>query len=318
MPDWRKLNLMNTTLLPEKLLSKGLKLDSASESLGVLRDSNDLLDDAQALHQRMAEDGYLLIRNYLKREEVLAAREEITSRLAAEGLLDLNHPHVEAVAAKGPLNKGLRADLAKDNKPLQQLLYSGKMTEFYEHFLGGPIRHFDFTWMRAIAPGVVGTNPHADIVYMGRGTKQLYTAWTPLGDIDYAAGGLMVLEQSHLKGNRLKKYLEMDVDEYCTNHTSAKDIESGKKKHQWPGYLTNNPVSLQDKLSGRWLVGEYSMGDFMTFPMFTIHASLDNTSDRFRLSSDSRYQLASEPVDERWVGENPVGHGLAGKKGRIC
>jgi hypothetical protein len=42
--------------------------------------------------------------------------------------------------------------------------------------------------------------------------------------------------------------------------------------------------------------------------MFTMHASLVNLSDRYRLSSDTRYQLASEPVDERWVGEKPKGH----------
>ena len=31
-----------------------------------------------------------------------------------------------------------------------------------------------------------------------------------------------------------------------------------------------------------------------------------------------RYQRASEPIDERWVGANPPGHALAGKRGRIC
>jgi hypothetical protein len=50
-----------------------------------------------------------------------------------------------------------------------------------------------------------------------------------------------------------------------------------------------------------------------------IHASLDNrTTDRVRISTDTRYQLASEPIDERWIGENPIGHGMAGKRGRIC
>ena len=56
-----------------------------------------------------------------------------------------------------------------------------------------------------------------------------------------------------------------------------------------------------------------------TFGMFLVHASLDNrTPDRIRLSSDSRYQRASEPIDERWVGPNPPGHSAAGKLGRIC
>jgi hypothetical protein len=52
--------------------------------------------------------------------------------------------------------------------------------------------------------------------------------------------------------------------------------------------------------------------------MGTVHASLDNHSNRIRLSSDSRYQLASEPADERWVGAAPVGHGVGGKRGKAC
>jgi hypothetical protein len=53
--------------------------------------------------------------------------------------------------------------------------------------------------------------------------------------------------------------------------------------------------------------------------MFLVHASLDNrTANRLRLSSDCRYQRASEPVDDRWVGAQPPGHGTAGKRGRVC
>ena len=52
--------------------------------------------------------------------------------------------------------------------------------------------------------------------------------------------------------------------------------------------------------------------------MHAVHASLDNPSGHVRLSSDSRYQPASEPADERLIGENPIGHSTAGKRWRIC
>ncbi len=61
----------------------------------------------------------------------------------------------------------------------------------------------------------------------------------------------------------------------------------------------------------------YETGDVLIFGMFTVHASLDNCTDRIRLSTDTRYQLASEPIDERWVGEVP-GHSEGGKRGKIC
>ena len=48
------------------------------------------------------------------------------------------------------------------------------------------------------------------------------------------------------------------------------------------------------------------------FGMFTLHCSLDNRSpeNRIRLSTDTRYQLASEPADERWIGDEPFGNGM--------
>jgi ectoine hydroxylase-related dioxygenase (phytanoyl-CoA dioxygenase family) len=66
------------------------------------------------------------------------------------------------------------------------------------------------------------------------------------------------------------------------------------------------------------LTSEYRAGDALIFSMFTVHASLDNRSNRIRLSSDSRYQPASALADERWVGPNPIAHGQAGKRGKIC
>jgi hypothetical protein len=66
------------------------------------------------------------------------------------------------------------------------------------------------------------------------------------------------------------------------------------------------------------LTTSFRAGDVLTFSMHTVHASLDNPSRHIRLSSDSRYQPASRPADERWIGENPVAHSRAGKRGRIC
>ena len=73
---------------------------------------------------------------------------------------------------------------------------------------------------------------------------------------------------------------------------------------------------------GRWLTADYRMGDVLMCTMRTVHAGTDNHTDGIRLSTDSRYQPAAAPVDERWVsgehGEDPIGHGLAAKVGKIC
>jgi ectoine hydroxylase-related dioxygenase (phytanoyl-CoA dioxygenase family) len=130
-------------------------------------------------------------------------------------------------------------------------------------------------------------------------------------------GSLSLLEKSHQKGETLRNYLSRDVDSYCSNRPGA-DAAKKTDNFLWDGALSKNPVSLQAKLGGRWLTAEFRAGDVVTFGMTTVHGSLDNQTDRIRLSSDCRYQLASEQIDNRWVGAVPPGHSRAGKMGRVC
>ena len=39
-----------------------------------------------------------------------------------------------------------------------------------------------------------------------------------------------------------------------------------------------------------------------------LHASLVNATGRYRLSCDTRYQRAGDPMDDRWAGVAPRGH----------
>ena len=317
---------MTTTTSPQtpSLTAVRKPLDTSPEAFGRLRDSADLLGDAEGLRGRMREDGYLFLPGLLDRDEVLDARRIILERLAQQGWLDPAHPVADAVVAPGR-HSYFMPDLARDNAPLLRALYDGPMMAFFARFLGGPVRHFDYTWMRAVTPGR-GTAPHCDIVYMGRGTRSLYTAWTPLGDIPMSIGGLMLLENSHRRMDRTGAYLQQDVDSYCENGPNAEKVRSGQMHWEhwdgsgrdWDGAFSHDPPALRDELGGRWLTADYRAGDVLVFSMATIHASLDNGSNQVRLSSDTRYQLASEPIDERWIGDNPVAHGTAAKRGRIC
>lgn len=303
-------------ILPEKtaLTSLGYELDCSSDAFGWLTDSSDLLNEPDKLRLRMQEEGYLYLRALINPQEIWRSRQEIAELLAADGCLEPGFPVLDCMA-KPDLKMNFRPDLATQSPTLKKVLYSGIMMEFYQDFLGGDVRHFDFTWLRAVAPGK-GTYPHCDIVYMGRGTHELYTTWTPLGDVSLEMGGLMILEKSQRIESIKNGYGRKDVDSYCANRNTAQLYASGEK--WWNGALSKNPVSLSKKYGGRWLTGEFKAGDVLIFGMFTIHASLDNHSQQIRLSSDSRYQLASQPIDERWVGANPIAHSSAGKRGRIC
>ena len=127
----------------------------------------------------------------------------------------------------------------------------------------------------------------------------------------------MILEGSNRLDRVHNTYSKQDVDAYCVNYPTADLYATGQKKG-FAGYISPNPVKLRETFGGRWLTNPYAAGDLLIFGMFTLHCSLDNHSPYIRLSTDLRYQLASEPADHRWTGEAPIGHSLAGKRGRIC
>ena len=299
------------------LFSAGHALDTSPAAFGFVRSSADFVDEPAELARRLEEDGYLYIPGFFDPALILAARASVVERLAAEGSLDRSQPAM--VAVSNPAKKfSFRGDLAKRNPAVERVVYGPELLGFYGRLFNEPVRHFDYTWFRAVSRGM-GTTPHCDLVYMGRGTHQLLTCWIPYGDIPLEMGGVMLLEGSHRQSDRLRNYLGVDVDAYCENRPREVEKVITNKGWSHPGYLSTNPASLRAKLGGRWLTcPEYKAGDFMTFGMKIVHGGLDNQTDRFRFSSDTRYQRASQPVDERWVGENPPANTLAGKRGRVC
>jgi len=304
------------------LTASGYSLDLSENCFGELRESSYLIGDGEALRSRMQEDGYLYLRGFFKRDDVMGVRRTIAEHLMANGYLIPGSDPMECLA-KLPSDPGkvFRPDFAQENPVLHKLLYTGRIMDFYREFFGEAVRHYDFTWLRVMSYGN-GTRPHCDVVYMGRGERaKLLTAWIPIGDAPLKVGGLMVLEGSHLQHERLRHYLERDVDSYCSNSPDIDKVQQVIQKggwYKWDGSLSKDPASLRQKLGGRWLTTDFEAGDLLTFTMHTVHASIDNKSDRVRISTDSRYQPASLPADERWIGEKPPGHSYPIKRGRIC
>ena len=259
-----------------------------------LRESNDVLDDVPELRKRMAEDGYLLIRNLHGRERVLEARRGIMKDINRRGFLKPGSPMMEGIIKPDSDPDAIQSAMSNRHlirlPELTNLVEGRPVMDFFARFLGGDVLTFDFKWLRTMCPGL-GSSLHYDAVFMNRGTADLYTCWSPLGDLTLEMGTLAIC----LGSNRFEKikqtYGQSDVD---------RDLIQGD--------FSNDPIEMVERFGGTWATTEFRAGDAIMFGMHTMHGSTDNQSDKIRLSSDTRYQLASEPVDERWIGTEPKGH----------
>jgi hypothetical protein len=313
--------------------ARGRALDLSEDAFGWLRPSDAVAGDPTALRARLDEDGYLFLPGLLDREEVRAGRMELLGHVEAAGALEADAPLEDGVLRPDADELGLEQDYPASSEVLTSVLQGETMMTFFADLLGGEARSYDFIWLRGQGRWD-GVEPHCDIVFMGRGTPDVLTAWVPFGDIPLGGGGLMVLEDSHRTSvARLADYLNQDVDSYCENGPNADAVRNGAMHWEhwqgpvpgkdWGGEITEDAVALREAWGGRWLTApQFRMGDVLLFTMRTVHAGTDNATGTLRLSTDSRYQRAEAPIDERWVrghhGEAPIGHGLEAKVGRIC
>lgn len=156
---------------------------------------------------------------------------------------------------------------------------------------------FSFAWLRAMTAGRASPL-HVDHPYMNRGSSRLATVWTPLGAVSRASGPLYIVEGSHRWADLRERFEGHDVDRNPTG----------------PGHMQEHPIDLAGERGARLLTTAFTPGDCLVFGMFTAHAAFDNgsASGQVRVSCDTRFQPASDPMDERFVGLNPPAHGGLG------
>ncbi|MDE0685694.1 MAG: phytanoyl-CoA dioxygenase family protein, partial [Candidatus Poribacteria bacterium] len=159
---------------------------------------------------------------------------------------------------------------------------SQRTMQFYEEFLGGRVITFDKRWLRCMAKG--GHNHfHYDSVYVGRGTQNRYTMWSALTDIGLENGPLVICLGSH-RHDRLKStYGATDMDRDLTEAVFSTD-----------------PREMVEKFGFTLATAHFQPGDVIIFGLYMMHSSAPNRSDRYRISIDTRYQLAREEKDDRF------------------
>jgi ectoine hydroxylase-related dioxygenase (phytanoyl-CoA dioxygenase family) len=271
--------------------------------IGPLREYDGDLLDQQGLAATVADNGYLLLRDVLDRDQVLSARGEVMQRLADVG--EIRVPAIEGIATgvSGRDEQQLGTFWAEvSNGPvLRQATHGSRIVELISTLLGQPARPHDLVYLRPMAPGP-GTRLHYDFPFFAGFSDQIHTAWIPLGDVPVEDGGLVVMEKSNQFDDLIDPIRQLDYQQARDNETiQAAAYEKQNDQH---------PVDMAKDRGTRLLTTDFRAGDLLVFNMFLLHGSLDNLSPqgRVRLSCDVRYQPAADPYDDpRYFGAQPSG-----------
>ena len=275
-----------------------------SQRVGLLCDSSAFVGDESQLPRRLAEDGYVFLRNVLDKEGVLAAREEVFARLVE--MDEIKQPAIAGIGTGHSRRRELVQDLiafwrsVSEGPALRRVTHGPDVQRIVDLVLGATARPQDYLWLR---PRPVGwtTELHFDRPFFASEGRRVVTVWIALGDIPVSDGPLTLIEGSH----RFQDLVDMlTVEDDNISKSPETELQAAFDR-EW----SQDAISLVRQRGTRFLSEDFLAGDLVVFGMDTLHAALDNRSTigRVRLSCDVRYQLASDPIDHRYFGPNPSG-----------
>jgi len=289
------------TAYANSLVSNEYTLSNAPNRLGRLT-SSDPTRPRRELWEQFRAQGYLWLKNFLDREEVLAFRGRYFNFMREAGLLAAGADPVEGIYSGQPdgtgLTRKLMAEFVRD-AAYESFCLSPRLWQFYEEFLQGPVYLHKRKIIRHTIPHDPScTGAHYDLTYLRAGTDRVCTSWIPLGDIPVAMGGVIYLEGSDAMGRKL----EAEFAEKNAHLAPAERISAYNKNMNETGWLTKNLPQLADRFNTRWLIADYEAGDMMIHGAYMIHAATMNTdpNGHMRLSTDIRYQCRRDEIDARW------------------
>lgn len=142
-----------------------------------------------------------------------------------------------------------------------------------------------YKWLRAVARGEF-TGAHTDRVYVGAGSQRLLTVWLPLGEVGPEQGAMRVLKGSH----KLEGLQELR-DGYGKGRVGRDGTRSG--------WIEADQLPVLRESGANWVTTRFRPGDICVLGLDTVHMTGPNTTERLRISCDTRWQPAEDPSDPR-------------------
>ncbi|KAJ3101099.1 hypothetical protein HK100_004601 [Physocladia obscura] len=198
-------------------------------------------------------------------------------------------------------------------------------------------------WLRAVGHGQ-STGPHVDRVYLGAGSQNVLTVWMPLTRVDIARGALCVAPTSHTGSAfaRLRdeygsvpagkdgtvsgwvtefphciasKYgikVSGGLDDDDSNDDESiceSGYECGVKNEEDLENISENNYeedsTEHDNSEIRWVTRNFELGDVVIFGLDLLHLTLNNTTDKWRISCETRWQPTGDPYPPFFHSANP-------------
>lgn len=282
------------------LTSNGFTLSSAPERFGALLPS-DPTTPLDALTAQYRAQGYLWLKNFFPRDEVMKFRRRFFTAFQNTGLLQPGTDPADGIYSgtedKRRTNKVVMEQAR--TAAYESFCLQSRLWRFYDDFLAGPSYLHKRKIIRYLTPGSDWATPaHYDLIYLRGGTDRVVSSWIPLGDIPLEVGGLIYLEGSDKVGREMeaefaRKNAELSPEERISAYN--KNMAEG-------GWVGKDLPAMAERFNTRWLAADYEAGDMVVHSAYMIHASTANTdpAGRIRLSTDIRYQNVRDEIDARW------------------
>ena len=283
---------------PQRCFMQGRQL--SPELLANLTESR-LSDSTDELQKRFRTEQYLFLKNVFPKGQVEAVRREVFGRLAEVGEIKLEGSNgvFTGVSHRTEVPEGLGEfwKSVSQGTALRSVSHGPLIQKVMDRLMGEPTVAHDYLFLR---PAVSGrsTHLHYDSPFFARGSDRIVTVWTAHGDIPVEQGPLLVVDRSFEFTDLVEASQSVDYDSSDTPLVQ----------------LMQDPSKLALSRGVQLKTANFEAGDVIIFSMTLLHGSLDNCSPngQVRLSSDVRWQPAADPVDPRYVGDNPPGTTGAG------
>lgn len=226
---------------------------------------NHLLDDHAALMRFHEENGYIFLRNVLNRESIERARKEMFAIMIRHELIAPDA--VEPVWTGKPFLPfpGGMEESPEFSGISKRLVEHPENLKLMETILGEPACMVPIVQYRSYPPGGSITVVHQDGFY-SPGIADYKPVWIPLCNCEREVGGLAIAI-----GQTGRGYL----------HNLAKPAPY--------------PIPVGAIPEESWATTDFYPGDVLIVHHCTPHCSLPNTSDRCRVTLDTRLQSARNP-----------------------